>query len=314
MSGQVLRSYTREQNGNRFSGPGYFARVHHGGRHFTYSGRYLDFSPDFRSELGFVRRVDVRQTEHEASYVWRPEGGQITGFGPACAAMVNWNRQGRIQDWLTGCGFEVEFRGMSEIELNRHEGYELFRGIGFRKHFTGVEFRTEWAKWLAIEAEYEWGKSVNFEPASGLSPFSANSRNGEFGVTLRPTPRFRFSQAYLYSRLGTRDNSADIFDNHILRTKVNYQFTRPLSLRVILDYDSVLPNRSLADLERSKRFASDILVTYLVNPGTAFYVGYTDGRENLDVLRNGLPGLRRTDSLVSTGRQFFVKLSYLFRF
>jgi hypothetical protein len=55
-------------------------------------------------------------------------------------------------------------------------------------------------------------------------------------------------------------------------------------------------------------------MTYLINPWTALYVGYTDFYENLALdltlppylHHTGLPG-------TSTGRQFFVKLSYLIR-
>src|SRR5712692_7909066 len=109
--------------------------------------------------------------------------------------------------------------------------------------------------------------------------------------------------------------AASVFNNHILRTKVNYQFTRALSLRAIVDYNAVLPNPSLADLERSKRFSGDVLLAYLLHPGTAFYIGYTDRYENLAIDPTTPPTLRRLGSpFSSTGRQFFVKLSYLFRF
>ncbi|HVQ40227.1 MAG TPA: hypothetical protein VMS31_21985 [Pyrinomonadaceae bacterium] len=108
------------------------------------------------------------------------------------------------------------------------------------------------------------------------------------------------------------DAGTSIFNNHILRSKINYQFTRKLSLRFILDYYAVLPNESLIALERTKRFTPDILLTYLVNPGTALYIGYTDRYENL--LIN--PGVfRRTGSPITpTDRQFFVKMSYLLRY
>jgi hypothetical protein len=77
----------------------------------------------------------------------------------------------------------------------------------------------------------------------------------------------------------------------------------------------VLPNPSLVALDRTKRLGYDLLVSYLLNPGTALYVGYTDIYENLmqDPTRppymklSGFPDM-------NTGRQFFVKLSYLFRF
>lgn len=100
-----------------------------------------------------------------------------------------------------------------------------------------------------------------------------------------------------------------------MRSKLNYQFTRQFSLRAILDYEAVLPNPSLVALEREKRFTTDILATYLVNPGTALYVGYTDRYDNLVVDPTLPPRLRRIVSpTTSTGRQFFIKASYLFRF
>jgi hypothetical protein len=58
-----------------------------------------------------------------------------------------------------------------------------------------------------------------------------------------------------------------------------------------------------------------VLLTYLVNPGTALHVGYTDRYENLGLLPGSPPELeRRRAPDTSTGRQLFVKLSYLMRF
>jgi hypothetical protein len=77
----------------------------------------------------------------------------------------------------------------------------------------------------------------------------------------------------------------------------------------------VLPDETLIDLETEKRFTADLLVTYLVNPWTAFYVGYNDGYGNVEIDPTFRDRLRPTDSVFnSMGRQVFVKMSYLFRF
>lgn len=58
-----------------------------------------------------------------------------------------------------------------------------------------------------------------------------------------------------------------------------------------------------------------MLVSYLVNPWTAVHLGYTDGYENLELVRGPVDLLRRTRTPThSTGRQFFLKTSYLLRF
>ncbi len=322
LTGQVMRSYTREQGETSLAGSGYYARMEHRGRHFSYHGRYVDFSPGFRAQLGFVRRVDMRQTEHYASYLWRPQRRRLLSFGPYLNALLNWDRQGRLQNWLGGGGFNLEFPRQTIFSTWHKQSFELFQNQGFRKDDSGFMLSTEWLKWLSALALLNSGRTINYYPAAGLAPFGANGLYGKLEFTLRPTPRLRFSQGYIYNRLCMRDDfiqpatpaAGSIYNNHILRTRFNYQFTRPLSLRVILDYNSVLPNPSLVALEHAKRFTGDVLLTYLVNPGTALYVGYTDRYENLDIVPTFPPTLGRIGlPTVSTGRQFFVKLSYLLR-
>ncbi|MDQ6698831.1 MAG: hypothetical protein M3Z36_01440, partial [Acidobacteriota bacterium] len=127
--------------------------------------------------------------------------------------------------------------------------------------------------------------------------------------------RFKLEENYFYTHLVAKGGHPAVFNNHILRSRANYQFTRALSLRAILDYNAVLPNIALVDLERSKRITGDVLLTYLLHPGTALYVGYTDNRENLLLTPGSSPSISRIGfPSTVTGRQFFVKMSYLFRF
>jgi len=77
-------------------------------------------------------------------------------------------------------------------------------------------------------------------------------------------------------------------------------------------------------LTTTKNLNFDFLITYLPHPGTAVYVGYNSNLENLipglceqlpgstACIPNG-PGLVRSNSFINDGRQFFVKISYLFR-
>jgi len=324
-TGQVMRSFTRSDDG-RSSGPAYSLDLSYSGRHFFYSGEYVDRSPRFRSSLGFIRRVDVRQTEHFVRYRWFREGKRVQRFGPNLFTLANWDRRGRLQDWILSVGFQAQFAGPTEVSFRRSESFELFRDRGFRKHETSVSASTAWLRWLSLGGGYRFGRGINFYPASGLEPFSATTSDAGAEVTLRPTSQLRVSQVYLYSRLGTHGGSlppeaqklaphgerVSVFNNHLLRMKASYQFTRALSLRTILDYAAVLPNPALVSAEREKRFTVDVLLTYLVNPWTAFYVGYTDRLENL---LGDSSGWRRGGAPArSTGRQVFVKFSYLFRF
>src|SRR5207244_12276913 len=105
-------------------------------------------------------------------------------------------------------------------------------------------------------------------------------------------------------------------NNKILRTKINYKLNKKHSLRFIGQYSSVLANPSFTSVPTTNNFNADFLITYLVHPSTAIYVGYNSNLENienpphLDIDGN----LARDGRLVNDGRNFFVKVSYLFRF
>lgn len=318
LSAQAARSYTRDVGGRRRTGSAYLAQLTGSGRNFNYGLTYTDRSPNFRAELGYVPRVDVRQVEQYANYRWRPESRRVVSFGPAGYFLLNWDRQGRLQDWYADAGFGVQMKRQTFIDVDHAQAYEFFEGQGFRTHNTNVSFVSDPLEWFGFSASYGSGSTVNYSPADGLSPFEADSSGGNLTLTLRPTARVSFYQSYIYRRLATRNNEiafagdgTTIFNNHILRSKFNYQFTRKLSLRFILDYDAVQPNASLIALDHQKRLTPDILLTYLVNPGTALYVGYTDRYENL--LLSPRSFTRVGSPTTPTDRQFFVKMSYLFR-
>jgi hypothetical protein len=320
------------RDGASQQGSALFADLSYTGRHFVMFHIYSDYSPGFCTELGFVPRVDIRQETSAAAYYWRPAKSKIVDFGPSVSELVDWDHKGVLQDWQAAAGFEIDWTRQTTLIVSRGEAYELFANIPFRKHSTAIQFSSAPYKWLSFTGRYTTGTGENFFPAAGLSPFLGNVNRVNFGFTVRPSARFRIDETAIYYRLGTRNGSTPapfraghpVFNNYLLRTKVNYQFTRELSLRMIMDYDATLANTQLLDLERnlgsfdsrilpSKSFTPDFLLTYLVHPGTALYVGYNNSFTNLRLDDTGSPFLQRSPSN-TTGRLFFVKLSYLFRY
>jgi hypothetical protein len=180
-----------------------------------------------------------------------------------------------------------------------------------------VELFTAWIPQVEIDLNYERGTEINFDPPEGLDPFLGDFTNLRLGTTFTPITPLRVENTYIYTRLGQRTNNVSVLNNHIARTKINYQWTRELSLRVILQYDSVLSNPALTSLDTTKRIAGDFLITYLLNPGTALHVGYNRIAENLDprlIEVDDDEFLRTRRSYLESSKQFFVKFSYLFRF
>jgi len=314
-----------------------WADASYSGRHFSFSTNYNDFSPNFCTEMGFVNRIDIRQNYAFGGYFWRPEKSKIIDFGPSVSETLDWDHNGVLQDWQAAVGFQVDLTKQTTVSISRGEAYELFNNIGFRRHSASVLAATQPYKWISFSARYTQGIQVNFIPAPGLLPFLANAKRVNFGLTLRPSARFRFDETLIYYRLGTRagwvtppfSTGQGVLNNYLNRAKLNYQFTKELSLRLILDYNATIANTQLFDVQRSlggsddvngpfaptKQFTTDVLLTYLLHPGTAVYLGYNNGYNDLALHPGASPFVTAQGAPNnSTSRLFFIKLSYLLRF
>jgi hypothetical protein len=117
-------------------------------------------------------------------------------------------------------------------------------------------------------------------------------------------PALTVDNRYLWSRFESPEDGALVFENHILRSAWNYQISKPLSVRVIVQYDAIRASPARTALESSKNLNADVFLRYFVNYGTALFVGYNRNSSAEDPLAPSLP-----DS-----RQLFFKLSYLLRF
>ena len=209
----------------------------------------------------------------------------------------------------------------------------------YHQHTSGASVQTGYLKKLTLRANYYWGDGVNFvalpdvppaAPTPYSQPFVARQDTASALLIFRPVEPLKIETSYLFERLRTTNSAylfeqsqtpgagRGIFNDHILRSKWNWQFTPQLSARVILQYNGLLAatpgiGSPYTYLPTQKQFNADFLVTYLVHPGTAIYVGYNSDLQNLNVVP-GMGVFNTPKGYINDSRQFFVKASYLFRF
>ncbi len=265
---------------------------------------------------GFVPRVDVRDANQFIDYRYWPGSKTILFWNPRLFLQGVWDHNGVRQDWVIRPAFRLELRRQTGFFANYQFKHERFQGIDFYKRNFVLWMGVFAFEKVSFRLEFDGGTDINFSPATGLLPFLGRSTAVRFVNTLRPTRGLRIDNTYIFDRLTERDTGASIFNNHIARTKVNYQFTPRLSLRTILQYQATLANPALTSLVTTRRFTGEVLLTYLVHPGTVLYVGYNDILDNPDprLFLTGAPPLPPRTRFLETGREFFVKFSYLFRF
>ena len=327
LQGQAVTSSTVDViAGTQSSGPGYKVDLERSGRKLNLQSLYVDYSPGFVTETGFVNRVDVREQSINASYYFRPEGKFLISYGPTLQQFNIWDHHGTALDYFVYPGFRVDMArstyinfhpfGYDDVRLRPLDYSALPRVTAYPQPFWGFEAGTSWLKEFDFTAFFVSGKGVNYNPLAGQVPTLGHEDQGNFTLTFHARGRLRVDNAYLIEHI--RDPRLSAVTNHIVRSKWNYQFTRALSARLILQYNSVLSNPAISSLPHTKNFNTDFLITYLIHPGTAIYVGYNSDlanlNRNLDV--DPLTGFVQTtrNGYINDGRQFFVKASYLFRF
>jgi hypothetical protein len=317
-------------NGNYYAGPAQKVELRNNGLHFSYDGIYDDISPGFVSVPGFVNRVDIREFLQEANYRFRPKSGWVVDWGPSLVNYFTFDHSGLRLDTDYNPYLSIQGRGQTLIILSPYETYrERLRpqdafvptALDFHEHRSGVQVQTSYLRKATVAASYYWGDGINFVAAD--QPLLARSDTARAMLTLRPMKPLKIENTYLFSRLRSISPAAGIFNDHIVRSKVNWQFAPQLSMRVILQYNSLLAGTPgvgspYTYLPTSKQFNADFLITYLLHPGTAIYVGYNSDLQNLDhnLAIDPVTGFILTTprGYINDSRQFFVKASYLFRF
>jgi hypothetical protein len=204
-----------------------------------------------------------------------------------------------------------------EMELLRPKDFSILTSNRkYDCHTTEVEFKTTLYRPISFALDYRFGSRINYDSPDGVAPFLAGRTSLNTTLTIRPSKSLRVDNTYLLFRLYNQLGSTGTMNNHIIRSKWNYQYTRKLSFRFIGEYNAVLANSAFTFLETTKNFNADFLITYLIHPSTAFYVGYNSNLENVLLpLRTDVDGdLLDGGRMRNDGRGLFVKASYLFRF
>ncbi len=323
--GQALTSTTDEVGGVHLSGNLFFLYAQYSTRHIEYDLNLRDVSPGFVTLPGFYQRPDIRRAGNYFGYLFRPEGKFLTSWGPRMYERTSYDHAGNRLEAVFEPGFEMHFKQNTDViffggdwqELLRPSDYAtLTSNVNFNKGgYAGVILNTNYLKWVSLNANLFIGKNINFDPPANHPPFLANETQITLSATLHPLNRLTIANGYLLERLTSQTSRAGIINSHVIRSKFNYQYNKELSFRAIFQYDALLANPLYTSLSQTKNFNADFLITYLIHPGTAFYLGYNSNLENLDpaAIANHT-GLLRNNGFINDGRTVYAKISYLFRF
>ena len=319
MAFRVMGTQNEDLDGLGTDGHMYDVNIRKNGRNLSYFVAGYELSPEFETDVGFVRRNDIRRIQGRVSYNWWPQHWLIS-WGPSMNLGRNWNFDDVLEDTNTEVGVNLNFARNLSFNSNIQQDMERFGGIDFDKRGYRVGGNINTSRKISFGGGFRWGDEIFFDSAN---PFLGRSASLFSFISVRPvsqlssqininTSRFTdpFGSFIPELNRGERGQDGEIFDVKIVRALSTFQFTDRLVFRNITEYNTF-----------DRTLGLNFLATYRVNAGTVFYIGYDDHYQQADRLfdgdRNGDgipdPGYdpRRFEQ---TNRAFFMKFQYLFRY
>jgi hypothetical protein len=175
---------------------------------------------------------------------------------------------------------------------------ERYREIDFEKTQWGFSGTLNTSRKILFSGGMDGGEEIRFV----VNPWLGNKRAYNATVTFRPSSRLQSLLKLNTTRLvDPRDNTKAI-DVKILRSQTTYQFTPRLLVRNITELNT--------GIQSNHTLFQNILVTYRVNSGTVFYVGYDDRFRQGNSINTVL---YPDETYQRTSRAVFTKIQYLFR-
>ena len=321
---QLIGTESEPTNGDEIS-TGYQRNImiNREGRTYSNHTHFIETSSDFRTELGFQRRWYKPNTSgvHQRSGLnFYPENSLLNRWGGSIFGVYLENQkdekiytqlQPTIDLRFETTELEVSWTDIEEILMpGDFPGLNTVRSYDYDTWQVGLDNNT--FEILQFGANYRKGTTLNLVPPVGFLPSVADTSRIDLDVTLRPIDQLSIANTYFLTELETRTGTK-IFSNEIVRSNWNYQFTKELSLRFIVQYDKTQTGPATR-LKDDENLNFDVLLRYVINPWSAFYVGYNSNQSNFDIV--DLEGERElivANDLRRDGDQFFVKFSYLFQ-
>ena len=316
------------------SGQAWMQSISYSDLHWNWWTQYTDTAAGFVTDTGFFQRPDIREPNGHIGYTFRPADGPILSHGPNLYMERIWDHTGLPLDYYFNPSYYVNFRHDTSVSASLDLGQDRLRPIDYsalksnvewHSHTEQVSFYSAPKPYFAISAGYNQGAVVNYSPPAGQGPAPVQTSSPSLSLEVKPASGLDLQNNYVYTHFSSLTTGEDVYDNHELISRWNYQLTQAASFSLIGQYIATLPHQDLTDLTNAKTLFGDALFTYMPHPGTALYVGYIGNFANIDrslCTRETSGACNPMDpilppsgsSLMNDGKTIYVKISYLLRF
>jgi hypothetical protein len=277
-------------NGEQFGGSSGQISFQRNARSYSFSVQYVDRTPTFQAQDGFVPNNNLRTLSVNQNYSFYPAGPLVDQWFVALYTGLHYNSDGiRKEKWALP-NLYVQLKGQTNISLTIFAvNDELYKGVQFdRINRTEISVNIRPASFLSFSFDGSFGRFIKRSDAPDMG------RGHSIGLSaqIKPTSQLEIDLSYSRARLSSVATGELFYDGYIARTTGIYQFTKEMFLRAIGQYDQF-----------SREINVYPLLSYKLGPYTIFYAGST----------YTLSDFGEPYGIQKTAVQYFLKLQYLIR-
>lgn len=284
---QAAASQTKVGPGSTGIVPAFSFNLARQSRHLNASLEWSSLPPDFEAATGFFRRKDIQSLSARVGYSFLPQTPLLVSATPSVEVRRIYDFSGALTDeevsatvWLSGWR-------QSMIFFNVSTGLERYNGVDFRGTDAWLSLSSEPFGWLTFNVTAALGDGIYY----GDAPYLGWKQGGSLRLTLRPLSNLRLASSLQANAFFKSRGGENVYSINILSQRVGWQISKPLSTRLIVDWNDYY-----------RKLYLSFLFSYELRPGTVFYLGVDDNQER------DASGIFR-----GAGRYYFLKFSYWWR-
>jgi len=279
-------------DGESLRGHGFYAELEREARHWQFDLSYRDYSPSFRTDVGLETKNNRREVAFHTNYTFYLTSGIVDRISTVLIMGRVWNyNKAKKDEWIIG-ELSARLKRQTFVSVSYLKSWEQYRGKNFPDitRYT-VHLDSDFSEAFGGGARLTWGHIIARGPAVMGNEVVLSS-----WVYFKPLDRLRIEPTFDYDKSDDPATGENIFEGYIARVRTQFQFTRELFVRLVVQYNDFW-----------ERWDVDPLLTYRLNPFSLFYIGSTYDYNYLYSYSD------QRDRWMLSQRQYFVKLQYLFQ-
>jgi len=284
---QALTSQSRAEGRTTDFVPAWHVGLNSQSRHLQITADWTSIHPEFEAAGGYFRRKDIHSLYTRVGYSFLPQTPLIVSLTPSLSYRRIYDYKGTLtDDEVTVSLFASGWR-QSFVMVNYEQGFEKYSGVDFRTNQFRASLFSDPFAWIRGYLSFSFGDGIYYSS----DPYMGWKTSKSLRMTLQPRSNIAVSYNFQNNNFTLGRGGERVYAINIISQRISWQMSRPLSLRVITDYNDYY-----------RRIFLSGLVSYEINPGTVFYLGIDDSRSRDE------QGMFR-----SGGKYYFIKFSYWWR-